>query len=70
MDLFIFIGGKRMRELEIAAQGQPDRAAPQVHPAFNWTRFWIQSAVTVLVFNVVAGLMTWYWLFPRLFPGR
>jgi hypothetical protein len=59
-----------MRELEISALGQAQRAAPQSHPAFDWTRFWIHSAVTVIVFNVMAGLITWYWILPRLFPGR
>ena len=36
----------------------------------NWARFWMQMLVAMVVFNVVAGLITWYFIFPRLFPGR
>jgi len=36
---------------------------------FNWFRFWVRSAIALLVFNVIAALVTWYFIFPRLHPG-
>ena len=37
--------------------------------SFPWKRFWIQSLIAMLIFNVFAGLVTWYFIFPRLFPS-
>lgn len=33
---------------------------------FNWKKFWIEVGVYVLIFNIVAGLITWYFIFPKL----
>lgn len=38
--------------------------------AINWHRFWIQMAIAAVVFNIVAGIVTWYFIFPRLHPGN
>jgi len=35
----------------------------------NWFRFWMQMLVAVLVFNIIAGLVTWFFIFPKLHPG-
>jgi len=35
----------------------------------NWFRFWMQMLVAMLVFNIIAGLVTWFFVFPRLHPG-
>jgi hypothetical protein len=32
----------------------------------DWFRFWRDMAIAALVFNVVAGLVTWYYIFPLL----
>jgi|GEM_PF-2766524 len=36
---------------------------------FNWFRFWVRVAIAVLVFNILAAIVTWYFIFPRLHPG-
>jgi hypothetical protein len=36
----------------------------------NWFRFWIQILIAMMVFNVIAGLVTWYFIFPHLHPAR
>ncbi|HYA65282.1 MAG TPA: hypothetical protein VEE84_01240 [Burkholderiaceae bacterium] len=48
------------------------RAAPRSGPprkGINWFRFWMQMLVAMLIFNIIAGLVTWYFIFPRLHPG-
>lgn len=47
---------------------QPARAATPVRSGINWFRFWIQMLLAMMVFNVIAGLVTWYFIFPRLHP--
>ncbi len=42
------------------------KSAPQ--DGFNWFRFWVRVAVAALAFNVVAALVTWYFVFPKLHP--
>jgi hypothetical protein len=37
---------------------------------FDWLRFWIRTAIAVVAFNIVAGLVTWYLIFPRLHPSH
>jgi len=44
--------------------------SPQPPAAFNWFRFWVRALVAMLVFNVVAGLVTWFFIFPHLHPAR
>lgn len=34
--------------------------------AFNWVKFWIEMGIYALIFNIVAGLITWYYIFPKL----
>ena len=34
----------------------------------NWMRFWLQMLAAMMVFNIIAGLVTWYFIFPRLHP--
>jgi len=33
---------------------------------FNWMKFWIEMGIYALLFNIVAGLITWYYIFPKL----
>ena len=33
---------------------------------FDWVKFWIEMGIYGLIFNIVAGLITWYYLFPKL----
>jgi hypothetical protein len=51
-----------------AASASPRPSAPQ--GGFNWVRFWLRSLLAMLVFNLVAGFATWYWIFPRLHPAH
>lgn len=32
----------------------------------NWSRFWIQMISAMVLFNIAAGLITWYFIFPHL----
>jgi hypothetical protein len=59
-----------MQELREPTLGPAQSAASRAQTPFNWARFWVQCAVLVIAFNVMAGLATWYWIFPRLFPAR
>lgn len=50
--------------------GRPGEAAPGGAGAqFDWKRFWVRSLIAVFIFNILAGLVTWYFIFPRLHPG-
>jgi len=33
---------------------------------FNWAGFLIESAIAIAIFNIVAGIVTWYFILPRL----
>ena len=33
---------------------------------FNWVKFWIEMGIYALIFNIIAGLVTWYYIFPKL----
>ncbi len=60
------------RRISSAGRGTP--ADPKTAGAgsgkgFNWFRFWVRSAIALLVFNIIAALLTWYFIFPRLHPG-
>jgi len=48
------------------AAGHP----PQRGKRVNWLRLWIQVGLAMLAFNIVAGFVTWYFLFPRLHPAQ
>jgi len=52
----------RTQEKDTTAGAPPRRS-------INWFRFWMQMLVAMLVFNVIAGFVTWYFIFPRLHPG-
>jgi len=45
------------------------RGAASPRKGVNWFRFWMQMLVAVLIFNVIAGLVTWFIIFPKLHPG-
>ena len=45
-------------------------AQRQTRTGVNWFRFWIQMLVAMMVFNIIAGLVTWYFIFPHLHPPR
>lgn len=33
---------------------------------FNWAGFLIESAIAILVFNIIAAIVAWYFILPRL----
>jgi hypothetical protein len=37
-------------------------------PQFDWKRYWIRSALWMLAFNILAILLAWYVILPRLHP--
>lgn len=37
---------------------------------FSWKRFWIQSLLAILAFNVLAAWICWAWVLPALFGQR
>ena len=49
----------------------PQNALP-TKPAtkFSWYRFWVRTLIAVVIFNIIAGFVTWYWLFPHLHPAH
>ena len=57
--------------------GAPAQASGAQMPArsaarksgINWFRFWMQMLVALVFFNIVAGLVTWFFIFPKLHPG-
>jgi hypothetical protein len=53
------------------AAGAPAAATPPAKKkGINWFRFWMQMLAVMIVFNIVAGLITWYYIFPILHPAR
>ena len=48
---------------------KPTRGTATPRKGINWFRFWMQMLVAVLVFNILAGLVTWFFIFPKLHPG-
>ncbi|HXW65248.1 MAG TPA: hypothetical protein VEK74_09205 [Burkholderiaceae bacterium] len=48
---------------------KPTQGAAGQRKGINWFRFWMQMLVAVLVFNIIAGLVTWFFIFPKLHPG-
>jgi hypothetical protein len=60
-------------DLPIARAGGDPLTLPATAPSkssFNWFRFWTQMLAAMIAFNVVAGLITWYYIFPRLHPAH
>ena len=56
---------------ETASGPSPSEAgARPAAPSFDWKRFWIRSLIAIAIFNIVAGLLTWYFIFPRLHPDQ
>jgi len=56
-------------------RGQAGNAAQQQsrhpqRPGINWFRFWMQMVLAAIAFNIVAGLVTWFFVFPHLFPAH
>jgi hypothetical protein len=54
---------------EATNRPQEQTSGRRVVSTFPWKRFLIQSLIAMAVFNVIAGLVTWYFIFPRLFPA-
>ena len=40
--------------------------APRPKKAFNWPKFLIESAIAIVVFNIIAGFIAYYFIIPRL----
>jgi hypothetical protein len=36
----------------------------------NWFRFWMRSLIAIIVFNIIAGIITWHYVFPHLHPAQ
>lgn len=60
---------RRSRPVE-ALEVIPDETAKrgEVRPkkGFNWAGFLIESAIAIAIFNIVAAIVTWYFILPRL----
>jgi hypothetical protein len=55
-----------------AARRAGERGPPTGNPrrsGINWFRFCMQMLAAMVVFNIVAGLVTWYFIFPHLHPA-
>jgi hypothetical protein len=50
------------------SQGQDGRSReqPRRRKAVNWLRFWIEVLIAMVVFNVIAALVTWLFILPKL----
>jgi hypothetical protein len=50
------------------SQGQDGRPReqPRRRKAVNWLRFWIEVLIAMVVFNVIAALVTWLFILPKL----
>ncbi len=48
------------------ARPQGSNSAQAGKRKFNWARFLIESAIAIAVFNIIAGIVTWYFILPRL----
>jgi hypothetical protein len=44
------------------------RAPARRAAGIDWFRFWVQMAIAAVVFNIVAALVAWYFVLPRLHP--
>jgi hypothetical protein len=53
-----------------AGPGAPSAAGAGRPRGINWFRFWMQMLAAMVVFNIIAGLVTWYYIFPRLHPAH
>jgi hypothetical protein len=64
--------GSQSKTMGITTQNSKAKPATRrVAPpkGVNWSRFWMQMLIAVLVFNLIAGLVTWFFIFPKLHPG-
>ncbi len=52
------------------ANAAPADPRKRVKSGMNWFRFWMQMLAAMIIFNIVAGLVTWYYIFPRLHPAQ
>jgi hypothetical protein len=43
--------------------------APIPATRINWFRFWMRMLIAMLAFNVIAGVITWFFIFPHLHPA-
>jgi hypothetical protein len=43
--------------------------APTPATGINWFRFWMRMLIAMLAFNVIAALITWFFIFPHLHPA-
>jgi hypothetical protein len=59
-----------MDNVQLQSARLETRASERPQLAGFWYRFWKRMLWSALAFNVVAGLVTWFVLFPRLFPGH
>ena len=60
-------GGSADATAELTGGSSAQQPTPT---GINWFRFWIQTLVAMMVFNVIAGLVTWYFIFPHLHPPK
>jgi hypothetical protein len=49
---------------------QADHRISPERREFPWLRFWAQSVLAALAFNVIAAIVTWHFILPRLFPAQ
>jgi hypothetical protein len=53
-----------------AKSAQATSTAASTRSGFNWFRFWVRAGIAMLVFNIIAFFVTWYFILPRLHPPR
>jgi len=52
-----------------SSKAKPATGSAAPRRGVNWSRFWLQMLIAMLVFNIIAGLVTWFFIFPKLHPG-
>ncbi|MGO8856707.1 MAG: hypothetical protein ACLPTF_15025 [Steroidobacteraceae bacterium] len=48
----------------MANRVERDPHPPSRKKDFDWKRFLIRSAIAIAIFNVIAGIVTWYFILP------
>ncbi len=44
--------------------------SPAAPRRMNWLRFWIQMGIAMVVFNIIAAVVTAVFIFPHLHPPK
>jgi hypothetical protein len=58
------------RPVAAPVPARPDARQEREPGDVNWFRFWMQVLLAVVVFNVLAALVAWFFILPQLHPAR